>query len=65
MATGTIVRVAREKGFGFIRDERGQELFFHRSSVQGSFEDLTEGQRVTFEEEASTKGPRAGNVRPA
>ena len=65
MATGTIVRVAREKGFGFIRDERGQELFFHRSSVQGSFEDLTEGQRVTFEEEASAKGPRAGNVRPA
>ena len=65
MATGTIVRVAREKGFGFIRDERGRELFFHRSSVQGSFEDLTEGQRVTFEEEASTKGPRAGNVRPA
>ena len=65
MATGTIVRVAREKGFGFIRDESGRELFFHRSSVQGSFEDLTEGQRVTFEEEASTKGPRAGNVRPA
>jgi len=65
MATGTIVRVAREKGFGFIRDERGQELFFHRSSVQGSFDDLREGQRVTFDEEPSAKGPRAGAVRPA
>ncbi|PYR53581.1 MAG: cold-shock protein [Acidobacteria bacterium] len=46
MASGTIKRLAREKGFGFIRDEGGQEWFFHRSSVQGgSFEDLEEGQR--------------------
>jgi CspA family cold shock protein len=63
MANGTIVRVAREKGFGFVRDEGGRELFFHRSAVQGSFDDLREGQRVTFDEEASAKGPRAGNVR--
>lgn len=66
MASGTIKRLAREKGFGFIRDEGGQEWFFHRSSVQGaSFEDLEEGQRVSFEEEQSAKGPRAGNVRTA
>ena len=63
MSSGTIKRLARDKGFGFIRDEGGQEWFFHRSSVQGSFEDLDEGQRVSFEEEQSAKGPRAGNVR--
>jgi CspA family cold shock protein len=66
MASGTIKRLAREKGFGFIRDEGGQEWFFHRSSVTGgSFEDLEEGQRVSFDEEQSAKGPRAGNVRPS
>ena len=64
MASGTIKRLAREKGFGFIRDEGGQEWFFHRSSVQGaSFDTLQEGQRVSFDEEQSAKGPRAGNVR--
>lgn len=66
MASGSIKRLAREKGFGFIRDDAGQEWFFHRSSVQGaSFEDLEEGQRVSFDEEQSAKGPRAGNVRAA
>jgi CspA family cold shock protein len=64
MPTGTIKRLVRDRGFGFIRDESGKEWFFHRSSVQGSFDQLTEGQRVNFEEEPSTKGPRAGNVRP-
>ena len=63
MATGTIKRLVRERGFGFIRDEGGQEWFFHRSSVPDSFEQLNEGQRVSFEEEPSQKGPRAGNVR--
>lgn len=63
MATGTIKRLQRDKGFGFIRDSAGQDLFFHRSSVQGDFDSLREGQRVTFDEEPSAKGPRAGNVR--
>ena len=63
MASGTIKRIARDKGFGFIRDNAGQEFFFHRSSVQGNFDQLNEGQRVSFEEEPSAKGPRAGNVR--
>jgi CspA family cold shock protein len=66
MASGTIKRLAREKGFGFIRDDGGQEWFFHRSSLQGvSFDTLQEGQRVNFDEEQSPKGPRAGNVRPS
>ena len=63
MPTGTIARLLIDKGFGFIRDEGGIEHFFHRSSVQGSFDQLNEGQRVSFEEEPSAKGPRAGNVR--
>ena len=64
MATGTIKRIARDKGFGFIRDAGGQEYFFHRSAVQGSFDDLREGERVNFDEEQSPKGPRANNGRP-
>jgi CspA family cold shock protein len=63
MPSGTIKRLVRDRGFGFIRDEGGQEWFFHRSSVEGSFEQLNEGQRVSFDEEPSAKGPRAGNVR--
>ena len=48
MATGTIKRLARDKGFGFIRDSSGQEYFFHRSSVEGSFDSLSEGQSVSL-----------------
>jgi CspA family cold shock protein len=62
---GTIKRVVKDKGFGFIRDERGNDYFFHRSSVAGDFTRLAEGQQVAFEEEPSPKGPRAGNVRVA
>ena len=64
MANGTIKRLVRDRGFGFIRDDGGQEWFFHRSSVTaGAFEQLNEGQRVSFDEEPSAKGPRAGNIR--
>ncbi len=64
MASGTIVRLLTDKGFGFISDEAGVEHFFHQSGVQGAlFESLQEGQRVEFTVEESTKGPRAGDVR--
>lgn len=64
MPTGTIARLLIDKGFGFIRDEGGVEHFFHRSAVRGAvFELLREGQRVEFQPEESTKGPRAGDVR--
>ena len=63
MPSGQIKRLVRDRGFGFIRDDGGQEWFFHRSSVQGNFDQLNEGQRVNFDEEPSPKGPRAGNVR--
>ncbi len=64
MASGKIVRILIDKGFGFIGDEGGVEHFFHQSGVQDAvFESLREGQRVEFTVEESTKGPRAGDVR--
>ena len=64
MPSGTIKRLVRDRGFGFIRDDGGQEWFFHRSSVQGNFDQLNEGQRVSFDEEPSPKGPRANFCSP-
>ena len=67
-ASGTIKRLVGDRGFGFIQDERGQELFFHATSVDGAaFDELHEGQRVEFEREADTRGrgDRAAHVRPA
>ena len=63
MPGGQIKRLVRDRGFGFIRDDSGQEWFFHRSAVQGTFDQLNEGQRVEFTPEDSGKGPRAGDVR--
>lgn len=63
MPQGTIKRVVKDKGFGFIRDEGGNDFFFHRSSVEGDFTRLNEGQQVAFDEEPSPKGPRAAHVR--
>ncbi len=64
MAEGTIKRLT-DKGFGFISTGGAKDLFFHSSSVQGcSFEDLHEGQKVSYTEGQSPKGPRAENVTP-
>jgi CspA family cold shock protein len=63
---GTIKRVIRDRGFGFIRSADGQEVFFHRSSLQQlSFDGLKEGESVEFELERGEKGPRATSVRPS
>jgi CspA family cold shock protein len=72
MATGEIVTMRTDKGFGFIRDAPGSNgsnhIFFHRSSVtDGAFEDLTEGQSVTYDAGPDPKDAsrfRATNVRP-
>ncbi len=62
MAEGTIKRITG-KGFGFIEDGSGTDMFFHSSSVEGvSFEELREGQRVSYNEGQGPKGPRAENV---
>lgn len=63
MATGRVVRLVREKGFGFLQGSDGREYFFHRSAAGADFDDLTDGQAVEFEEERSDKGPRAARVR--
>ena len=62
---GTIKTLRADKGFGFIRDASGKELFFHASAIQGeSIDNLREGDGVEFElGEAGPKGPRAENVR--
>lgn len=67
MATkGTIKRLVSDKGFGFIATDDGPEYFFHQSSCQQtSFDELREGQTVTFDVGNGPKGPRGENVRPA
>jgi CspA family cold shock protein len=63
---GSIKRIVRDRGFGFIRSTEGQEVFFHRSSLQGlNFDGLKEGENVEFEMEVGDKGPRATAVRAA
>ncbi len=65
MAEGTIKRLT-DKGFGFIDVGSGKDLFFHSSSVVGvSYDELREGQEVTFTEARSEKGPCAENVQVA
>ena len=60
MHTGKIKRVMRDRGFGFISDTDGRELFFHQSGlVDAQFDSLKEDQKVEFEVETSPKGPRA------
>jgi len=62
MSEGTIKRLT-EKGFGFIDVGQEKDLFFHSSSLEGvSFDELREGQKVSFNEGRGQKGPCAENV---
>jgi CspA family cold shock protein len=66
MATGTIKKLVRDRGFGFITGEDGAEIFFHKSSLAAAdFDALSEGQTVTYDVERGEKGPRAKNVTPS
>lgn len=63
MHTGKIKKLVGDRGFGFISDTDGRDVFFHQNSlIDLKFTDLTEGQEVDFEVEKSEKGPRAINV---
>lgn len=65
MAEG-IIKTLTDRGFGFIDTGKGEDMFFHMSNVEeASFDDLHEGQKVTFTEGRGPKGPRAENVKPA
>jgi CspA family cold shock protein len=63
--TGTIKTLRADKGFGFIRDTTGKEVFFHSSAIYGEgIDNLREGDGVEFDlGEDGPKGPRATNVR--
>ncbi len=64
MEKGTIKKLMRDRGFGFIRTEDGKEVFFHRSECQElDFDSLEQGQEVAFDLEMVPKGPRARNLR--
>ena len=64
LAEGTVKWFSNEKGFGFIEREGGDDVFVHFSAItMDGYKSLNEGQRVSFEEEPSAKGPRAANVR--
>ena len=62
MAEGTIKRLT-DKGFGFIDTGASDDIFFHQSALEGArYEELREGQKVSFTEGRGPKGPRAENV---
>lgn len=62
---GTVKWFSDEKGFGFIQQEGGEDLFVHHTSIAGTgFKSLSEGQIVEFEVTQGQKGLQATNVRP-
>lgn len=64
MAEGTIKRLT-DKGFGFIDTGTESDMFFHMSNLEGvRYEELREGQRVSYTPGHGPKGPRAENVKP-
>ncbi|MEK6536487.1 MAG: cold-shock protein [Actinomycetota bacterium] len=66
MADGTVKWFSDQKGFGFIEQEGGADLFVHHSEIQmDGFKTLAEGQKVTFDVEEGPKGPQAKNVKAA
>ena len=64
--TGTIKKIIRDKGFGFIKPDDGSEdVFFHRSSLapRGQIEDMNEGDTVQFQTRKGDKGPVAFDLK--
>ena len=65
MATGTVKWFSSEKGYGFISQEGGPDVFVHYSAIEGQgYRNLEENQKVEFEVTQGQKGPQATNVRP-
>jgi CspA family cold shock protein len=64
MPEGKVKWFNDSKGFGFIEQEGGKDLFVHHSAIQGEgFKSLAEGDKVSFEVVQGAKGPAAENVR--
>ena len=65
MATGVVKWFNSEKGYGFISQEGGPDVFVHFSAIAGSgYRNLDENQQVEFDVTQGQKGPQAANVRP-
>ena len=63
MANGIVKWFNDKKGFGFIEQENGPDVFVHHSAINSTgFKSLKEGDRVTFDVEQGQKGPSAKNV---
>jgi CspA family cold shock protein len=63
MAEGTVKWFSSQKGYGFIEQDEGEDLFVHHTGINGpGFKTLNEGQRVRFEIETTPRGPKAKNV---
>ena len=63
MAEGIVKWFSEKKGFGFIEQEDGRDIFVHFSSInEAGFKTLSEGERVSFDVEESDRGPVAKNV---
>ena len=63
MARGTVKWFNDTKGFGFIQQESGEDVFVHYTAISGDgFKTLKEGQEVEFEVTQGPKGPQASNV---
>jgi len=63
VAEGQVKWFNEKKGYGFIQQEDGKDLFVHYTAIQGDgFKSLKEGQKVQFEIEETPKGPKAKNV---
>jgi CspA family cold shock protein len=63
MANGIVKWFNDSKGFGFIKQEAGEDVFVHHSAISGTgFKSLSEGDRVSFDVVQGAKGPAAANV---
>ena len=66
MPEGRIKKIIHDRGFGFVRGDDGNEVFFHRTELTTvDFDSLEEGQPVSYEVVNSPKGPRARNLKAA
>ena len=65
MATGIVKWFSSQKGYGFISQEDGPDVFVHHTAIQGEgYKSLQENQKVEFDLTQGPKGPQATNVRP-